>query len=156
MLGSCRFCQDRVQWWCRWHWQWARQSLPSRGTCPPPTEDSNLVPYTSESVRRGFRVILGAYAPGSRRIPAVEPLVARQVLILGVRWPVSLFGVCECGYWGISVYRDQIDIDIREYEGKEVYQVHIACFERTRPSNVATQPLDRQLSQLGHGVIVEV
>jgi hypothetical protein len=48
-----------------------------------------------------------------------------------------------------------MDIGTREYRGKEVYDVHGACFERATWTYLATQPVNRELSELGHGVIEE-
>ena len=58
-------------------------------------------------------MILGAYTPGSRRIPAVEPLVAGRVLILGCKM------ACK-SLRSLWVHQDQRVIGTREYEGKEV------------------------------------
>jgi len=79
----------------------------------------------------GFHVILGAYTPGSRRIPAVEPLVARRVLILACTIACKSLWSLPCRYRGIWIHPDQMDIETRKYEGKEVYDVHGARFERT-------------------------
>ena len=51
---------------------------------------------------------------------------------------------------------DPTDIGAREYEGKEVYDLHGARFERATWTHLATQAINRQLNEQGHGVIVEV
>ena len=53
------------------HWHWPRQSHLRHGTLPSPYRRLEKSLYVG-----GFHVILGTYTPGSRRIPAVEPLVA--------------------------------------------------------------------------------
>ena len=56
------------------------------------------------------------------------------------------------GFLSISTRR----IWAREYQGKEVYEVHGARFEIATWTQLTTQPINRQLSELRHGVIEEV
>ena len=133
------------------HWHWPRQSHLSHETLPSPYRRLVKSLYVG-----GFHVILGAYTPGSRRIPAVEPLVARRVLILACTIACKSLRSLRLRVPGKWIHPDQTDIETRKYEGKEVYDLHGARFERTTWSNLATQLIFRQLSELGHGVIVKV
>jgi hypothetical protein len=78
-------------------------------------------------------------------------------------------GICLGVYDGLQVSSEPVGagtggfqpiktrwICAHEYEGKEVYEVHGARFERATWAHLVTQPIDRQLSELGYGVIVQV